>query len=500
MALEYTAPDAPPGTRRIATGVVINQGGEVISVRIDQPPVAQVPAGAKGLSVIVARDFSGRWHSVNWVAADPETGLTLLRLPPRAVRPIRTASGGANLGSQVFVVGNPFGIGHSVSRGHVAGLDRVLELGSRQLGGLIQVHAPLYPGDSGAAVVNLQGDWLGLIRSGLAIPGSPARDRKLAQAVPSLGIDSAVWTFAFAGSRRISRWIVPSTTRTLASPSRFRMPFGSPNSSELEGRVDRAYLGVRLETSPDAKVMAAPDIGAKPTIAPVEMARLTAPTSDESQAIVADEGAILGEVLSDTPAVQAGLRVGDGIVELDGQPIRTAHDLTDRLDRIPARATILLGVVRDRGSRRTRLSLSLRTASRPEAPKIAGPVSPMPTTTMASRDTRTSSPLLGVSPAAGVIGPDPRAVTTETALPPLKANELRLTLPRAIVERLEKLERRLEKLEAFPSRAMKFPLLIARSARFAIPDGGCGDRCAPSRASVPPPKRVHFVDACSENV
>ena len=76
-------------------------------------------------------------------------------------------------------------MGHSVSRGHVAGLDRALELGDRQLGGLIQIQAPLYPGDSGAAVVNLHGEWLGLIRSGLATPhwgtetalaGSPAPD------------------------------------------------------------------------------------------------------------------------------------------------------------------------------------------------------------------------------------------------------------------------------------------------------------------------------------
>ena len=171
VALEYTAPDAPPGTRRVATGVVINHHGEVLSVRIDQPRASQAPPAARNPSLIVARDVSGRCYSVHWVAADPESGLTLLRLPPRAVRPIQAAATGPNLGSQVFVVGNPFGMGHSVSRGHVAGLDRVLELGTRQLGGLIQVQAPLYPGDSGAAVVNLQGDWLGLIRSGLAIPG-----------------------------------------------------------------------------------------------------------------------------------------------------------------------------------------------------------------------------------------------------------------------------------------------------------------------------------------
>ena len=83
-----------------------------------------------------------------------DTGLTLLRVSPRAVRPIRSAADGPKLGSRVFVVGNPFGMGHSVSRGHVAGLDRALELGTGQLGGLIQVQAPLYPGDSGAAVVD----------------------------------------------------------------------------------------------------------------------------------------------------------------------------------------------------------------------------------------------------------------------------------------------------------------------------------------------------------
>ena len=46
-----------------------------------------------------------------------------------------------------------------------------LELGERQLGGLILVQAPLYPGDSGASVVDVRGDWLGLIRGGLAVPG-----------------------------------------------------------------------------------------------------------------------------------------------------------------------------------------------------------------------------------------------------------------------------------------------------------------------------------------
>ena len=178
VALEYTAADAPTGTRRVATGVVINNGGEILSVRIDPPPTRPAPGTGKNLAPIVARDFLGRRHAARWVAADPETGLDA----PAGLALARcgrsgAADGGPKLGSQVFVVGSPFGMGHSVSRGHVAGLDRAMELGTGQLGGLIQVQAPLYPGDSGAAVVDFRGDWLGLIRGGLAVPGTdPATD------------------------------------------------------------------------------------------------------------------------------------------------------------------------------------------------------------------------------------------------------------------------------------------------------------------------------------
>ncbi len=252
VSLEYSAADIPSGPRRLATGVVINHRGEVLSVRIDQPPVT--PAGSP--SSIVARNFSGQRYSANWIAADPETGLTLLRLPPKVVRPIQSTSRRPSLGSQICIVGNPFGMGHSVSRGHVAGLDRALELGTRQLGGLIQVEVPLYPGDSGAAVVNLHGDWLGIIRSGMAVPASHSRLES--DASPTTASAPPADSTASPPSSPSSA-SAPSSSSTGTADLAANRPgrnaefgFAIPVQDALwvseqlrtRGRVDRAYLGV----------------------------------------------------------------------------------------------------------------------------------------------------------------------------------------------------------------------------------------------------------------
>ncbi|HKM55127.1 MAG TPA: trypsin-like peptidase domain-containing protein, partial [Isosphaeraceae bacterium] len=249
VSLEYTAAESTPGSRRIATGVVINSRGDVVSVRIDPPssaastsPVSGPSGGvARSGAGIVARDASGRRHLASWVAVDPESGLTLLQIAPRAVRPIEMAGEEATLGSQVFVVGNPFGLGHSVSRGHIAGLDRALKLGSRQLGGLIQVQATLYPGDSGAVVANLRGQLLGVIRSGLAVPS------------PGAGRIERDNDFGFAIAVRDLLWVA--------------------DQLRARGHVDRAYLGVRLEpTAEPATPWQQPELGASPAqgVNPIE--------------------------------------------------------------------------------------------------------------------------------------------------------------------------------------------------------------------------------------
>lgn len=301
LTLEFT-PDEGASARRVATGVVVRdegRGRDVLSVRIAPPPSG---------SPVVARDAEGRRLPARWVADDPETGLTLLRVDDdnasrRPIAPLVLPGGPPRLGSQVLVIGNPFGLGHSVTRGSVSGLDRRLDLGARPLGGLIQIDAAFHPGDSGALVVNLRGEWLGLVRSGLAPPGTDApRDHDLGFALPAR---DALW--------------VADRLRT-------------------HGRVDRAYLGVRIALRPSSE----------------------------------GPGAVLDSVLDDTPAAKAGLQAGDRVVNLDGQAITSPRDLTERLDRTSADADAVVdyyrGAVRDRRV--------IRTASRPQPEREREPERP----------------------------------------------------------------------------------------------------------------------------
>jgi serine protease Do len=203
VALEYGV-GSSSGGRRVATGVVVSDRGDVLSVRVDPPE-------GRDRDSILARDSSGHRHQAHWVAADPETGLTLLKLEADDIKPIRPASRAAVLGAAVFLIGNPYGLAHSVSRGHVSGLARRLEIGPRPLGGLIQVQAPLHPGDSGALLADMKGGWLGLIRGGLATPGSKDKDdNDLGFAIPA---HDALWV---AGQLRDHQ------------------------------KVDRAFLGIKL--------------------------------------------------------------------------------------------------------------------------------------------------------------------------------------------------------------------------------------------------------------
>jgi serine protease Do/serine protease DegQ len=148
--------------------------------RPDRPPRQESSAGS-GVIVDAARGFvitnhhvirdaqeivillkDRRVYKAELVGSDPGTDVALLRIPAEKLTAIRLGdSDAASVGDFVVAIGNPFGIGQTVTSGIVSALGR----GGPGIEGyqeFIQTDASINPGNSGGALVNLRGELIGI--------------------------------------------------------------------------------------------------------------------------------------------------------------------------------------------------------------------------------------------------------------------------------------------------------------------------------------------------
>ncbi len=143
-----------------------------------------VVEAADGITVTLA---DGRTLEGQAVGADPDTDVALVKIPADHLTALKLAdSTQLQVGDFVVAVGNPFGLGQTVTSGIVSALGRS---GLQGLGyqNLIQTDASINPGNSGGALVNLRGELVGInnaiyspsggsVGIGFAIPSSLASD------------------------------------------------------------------------------------------------------------------------------------------------------------------------------------------------------------------------------------------------------------------------------------------------------------------------------------
>jgi serine protease Do len=98
------------------------------------------------------------------IAADLERDLALLRLEKEG--PYAFVAFGRSddllVGETVVAIGNPFGLGRTVTSGIVSALDRTLDVRDAKFTGLIQTDAAVNRGNSGGPLLNIDGDWIGV--------------------------------------------------------------------------------------------------------------------------------------------------------------------------------------------------------------------------------------------------------------------------------------------------------------------------------------------------
>ncbi len=136
----------------LGSGVIISPSGYVVTNN-------HVIAGADQIKVALG---DGRESVANVVGTDPETDLALLYIDMPNLPSITLASSdNLRTGDVVLAIGNPFGVGQTVTKGIISALGRH-QMNLSSFVDYIQTDAAINPGNSGGALINAFGDLIGI--------------------------------------------------------------------------------------------------------------------------------------------------------------------------------------------------------------------------------------------------------------------------------------------------------------------------------------------------
>jgi serine protease Do len=138
--------------RGLGSGFIISEDGFIVTNN-------HVIDRAEDIDVILE---DSEKYKAKIIGRDPKTDLALLKIEPKGKLPAATFgdSDKFQIGDWVIAIGNPFGLGHTVTAGIISAKGRVLGFGNYD--DFIQTDAPINPGNSGGPLFNLKGEVVGV--------------------------------------------------------------------------------------------------------------------------------------------------------------------------------------------------------------------------------------------------------------------------------------------------------------------------------------------------
>ncbi len=325
----------------------------------------------------------GRIVEAELVGADPEADVAVIQIPAKGLEALKLAnSDELQVGDFVVAIGNPFGLGQTVTSGIVSALGRS-GLGIEGYEDFIQTDASINPGNSGGALVNLRGELVGIntaivapgggnVGIGFAIPSNMAREL-MGQLVAygeirrgRLGVSGQTLNPELAKAFRLkfSKGVLISSVEPGASADLAGMKVGDVvvgiNGRAVEDTADlRNAIGVlRAGAEINLKVVRA---GKNLNI----IAKIEAPAQEKFEGRQLHqrlEGMVLGSITEDSPLYgnvtglvllevkpgsytwRAGLRKGDIITSVNREEVNDRDELEKALKL--TRQNVLLNIRR----------------------------------------------------------------------------------------------------------------------------------------------------------
>lgn len=359
--------------RSLGSGVIVDaKKGYVLTN-------SHVIRGADEVSVTLT---DGRVVQAQVLGSDPDTDVAVLRIETNNLAALPLAdSAGVRVGDFVVAVGDPFGLGQTVTSGIVSALGRS---GLRGVGfqNFIQTDASINPGNSGGALVNLRGELIGInsmiyspsggnVGIGFAIPSNLVRqvmDQLVrhgavqrgalgvetqdvtAQLATLLGLDDhkgAVITRIHAGSpaeragAQVGDVITAINGKRVVNSAQLHNQEGlTPVGAAVQLDVLREGKNLQLQTKLTAIVRASAQGGdLDPRLAGVTLIDAERPARSSGQGVQADS------VSRDSLAFSRGMRSGDLVMAINQRSVADVAELRNALQPPPAQ--LLLTIVRD---------------------------------------------------------------------------------------------------------------------------------------------------------
>ncbi|HET7160335.1 MAG TPA: Do family serine endopeptidase [Burkholderiales bacterium] len=258
----------------LGSGVIVSEQGHILTN-------SHVVDAADEIEVALA---DTRRAKARVIGTDPETDLAVLKIDlPTLPSIVFGQSDQVKVGDVVLAIGNPFGVGQTVTLGIISALGRN-HLGINAFENFIQTDAAINPGNSGGALVDA---------SGLLI-----------------GINTAIYSRAPGGASLGIGFAIPATTAKQVLEQIVQ-----------SGQVIRGWIGVGVQ----------------------DMTR----ELSESFKLPEIRGALITEVLRGAPAEQAGIRLGDILVEVEGKAVTDSPSMLNLIAELKPGKQVTVKVVRN---------------------------------------------------------------------------------------------------------------------------------------------------------